>query len=239
MNFLFVHQNFPGQYLHIVRSLLADNADHPGTHEIVFMTEPNKNHINGVRKVTYAKPPPLSAAVALDAREYRDRRAPRQGRAISGAQQIKALGFKPDIIIGHHGWGEMLNLVDVFPGVPILGYFEFYYRIQDSDVNFDPEFPMPDLRFGSVRGKNAINLLALALERHGQTPTQWQYSTYPDWARQQIRIIEEGVDLEPASPPKLRAEDARRSARSRSRPDAEARSPMSRAIWSPIAASTP
>ena len=34
MKFLFVHQNFPGQFLHIVRHLVE-----MGTHEIVFITE--------------------------------------------------------------------------------------------------------------------------------------------------------------------------------------------------------
>ncbi len=204
MNFLFVHQNFPGQYLHLVRSLLADNAKHPGTHEIVFMTEPNRNHLEGVRKVTYAKPPPLSNAVVWDAREY-EMAARRANAAYKGALTIKALGFKPDIILGHHGWGEMLNLVDVFPGVPMLGYFEFYYKITGADVNFDPEFPMAEALYGSVRGKNATNLLALALDQYGQTPTAWQRSTYPDWAQARIQIIEEGVDLDICQPdPALR-----------------------------------
>jgi glycosyltransferase involved in cell wall biosynthesis len=194
VNFLFVHQNFPGQYLHILRSLLADNAKQDGTHQLVFMTEPNQNQMHGVRKVTYAKPPPISNAVEFDAREY-EMASRRAKAAYEGALKIKALGFQPDIIIGHHGWGEMLNLVDAFPGVPLLGYFEFYYKIHDADVNFDPEFPMPESRFGAVRGKNAVNLLALALEQHGQTPTQWQHSTYPGWSQKNIRIIEEGVDL--------------------------------------------
>ncbi len=204
MNFLFVHQNFPGQYLHIIRSLQADNERRDGTHQIVFMTEPNRNNMAGVRKVTYSRPPSISASVHLDAREFE--MATRRGQAAyKGALQIKALGFKPDIIIGHHGWGEMLNLVDVFPGVPILGYFEFYYRIDGTDVNFDAEFPMKEDRFSAVRGKNAVNLLALALEQHGQSPTQWQFSTYPEWARKQIRIIEEGVDLDVCKPdPDLR-----------------------------------
>ena len=195
MNFLFVHQNFPGQYLHLVRSLIADNEACEGTHQILFMTEPNLNNITGVRKVTYSKPPSISASVHLDAREFE--MATRRGQAAyQGALQIKALGFKPDIIIGHHGWGEMLNLVDVFPGVPILGYFEFYYRILGTDVNFDPEFPMAESRFSAVRGKNAVNLLALALEQYGQAPTRWQLGTYPEWARKQIRLIEEGVNLD-------------------------------------------
>ena len=199
MNFLFVHQNFPGQYLHIIRSLLADNEARPGTHEIVFMTEPNQNQMNGVRKVTYAKPPEMSPSLSWDTREF-ETASRRAQAAYRGALQIKALGFQPDVIIGHHGWGELLYLVDVFPGVPVVGYFEFYYRILGTDVNFDPEFPMDTALFGGVRGKNSTNLMALNLEQYGQTPTRWQHSTYPEWAKKQIRIIEEGVDLEQCKP---------------------------------------
>jgi len=204
MNFLFVHQNFPGQYLHIVRSLLADNAAREGTHQIVFMTEPNRNNMAGVRKVTYARPPAVAAGAHVDAREF-EMATRRSTAAYDGALQIRALGFKPDIIIGHHGWGEMLTLADVFPGVPILGYFEFFYRIKGTDVNYDPEFPMGTDRFGAVRSKNAVNLIALSLEQHGQVPTRWQHATYPDWACRQIRIIEEGVDLDICKPSARRA----------------------------------
>jgi glycosyltransferase involved in cell wall biosynthesis len=199
VNFLFVHQNFPGQYLHIVRSLLEDNKVREGTHQIVFMSEPNQNNIPGVRKVTYAKPPKPSGSTNYDAREF-DMAMRRAQAAYQGAQQLKALNFQPDIIIGHHGWGEMLNLCDVFPGVPILGYFEFFYKIHGTDVNFDPEFQMGPERFGSVRAKNGVNLLALDLGQHGQTPTLWQRSTYPDWAQSQMHLIEEGVDLEICKP---------------------------------------
>ncbi len=195
MNFLFVHQNFPGQYLHIIRSLLADNARQDGTHEIVFMSEPNRNQMAGVRKVTYARPPEMGTGVAFSARDF-DIAARRAEAAYKGALQIKALGYKPDIIIGHHGWGEMLNLVDVFPGVPILGYFEFYYRIENSDVNYDPEFPMPPERFGAVRSKNCVNLIALSLEQFGQVPTKWQLGMYPEFFQKQLHYIPEGVDLD-------------------------------------------
>ena len=52
-----------------------------------------------------------------------------------------------------------------------------------QDVGFDPEFPDDPLDFPRIRAKNAINLLALPLGGLGQTPTHWQHSTYPDWAR--------------------------------------------------------
>ncbi|HQT72988.1 MAG: glycosyl transferase [Acidiphilium sp. 37-67-22] len=194
MKFLFVHQNFPGQYLHIVRDLLAE-----GGHEIVFMTEPNRNQISGVRKVTYALPPQSPDSVHPAAREY-DMAMRRAEAGYAGAMQIRNLGFQPDIIVGHHGWGEMLNLCDVFPGVPILGYFEFYYRIDGTDVNYDPEFPMLPERFGMVRAKNGVNHLAFALGQHGQTPTDWQRSTYPDWMQGRLSIVREGVDLDICRP---------------------------------------
>ena len=44
MRYLFVHQNFPGQFLHLVRHLVAE-----GGHELVFITEANDNRIPGVR----------------------------------------------------------------------------------------------------------------------------------------------------------------------------------------------
>jgi hypothetical protein len=45
VRYLFVHQNFPGQYLHIVRHLLTDPDN-----EVIFISEPNTNHIPGVRR---------------------------------------------------------------------------------------------------------------------------------------------------------------------------------------------
>ncbi len=194
MNFLFVHQNFPGQYLHILRCLLEDNKIRDDAHEIVFMTEPNNNRLFGIRKVTYARPPKSPDSVHRDAGEF-DVAMRRAEAAAIGAHRLKMLGFTPDIIIGHHGWGELLNLADVFPGVPMLGYFEFYYRTENADVNCDPEFPLSADRFGGVRAKNAVNLQAFALQQHGQVPTRWQLSTYPEWARGRMHLLEEGVDL--------------------------------------------
>ena len=106
----------------------------------------------------------------------------------------------PDIIIGHHGWGELLDLADVWPGVPMLGYCEFYYRVQGSDVDFDPEFPTPPRMLPVVRAKNAVGLLALNGPGQGQTPTRFQLETYPAWARKRIALLPEGVDLDRCRP---------------------------------------
>lgn len=194
MKFLFIHQNFPGQFLHLVRHLVAMRE-----HEIVFITEANANAIEGVRKVPYMKPRPASGDTHIAARELdvAVRRAEIVGRT---ANSLKELGFTPDIIIGHQGWGEMLNLPDVYPGVPTLGYMEFYYQADGADVVFDPEFPIDPADFPRIRAKNAINHIALNLTGHGVTPTRWQLSTYPDWAQKRIELMWEGVNLDLCSP---------------------------------------
>ncbi len=194
MKYLFVHQNFPGQYLHLLRHLTEDPAN-----EIMFISEPNKNSMANVRRVLYSPPAPKQDCVHLSARDFD--LASHRAEAVAGrAASLDRLGFRPDIIIGHHGWGELLNITDIWPDVPVLGYFEFYYETDGQDVNFDPEFPMGSDRFPKIRAMNVVNLLALAMRQHGQTPTRWQLTRYPEWARASIRVIPEGARLDVCKP---------------------------------------
>jgi glycosyltransferase involved in cell wall biosynthesis len=194
VKYLFVHQNFPGQYLHLVRHLVASKQ-----HDLVFITEPNANRIPGVRTVPYAKPKGAAAEAHIAAREL-DAAVRRAEIVARTAATLKQLGFEPDIIIGHHGWGELLNIRDIWPDTPLLGYLEFYYCINGIDVGFDPEFPTHTTDHPRIRAKNAVNLLALNLGAHAQTPTRWQLSTYPDWARKSITLLPEGVNLDICKP---------------------------------------
>lgn len=194
MRVLFVHQNFPGQYLHIVRDLVTDRS-----HDIVFLSEPNANVIQGVRKVVYEVSRTRRDDIHPAVRDL-ELAMHRAERVAEAAQRVKQLGFTPDIIIGHHGWGELLNLGDVWPGVPTLGYFEFYYRTEGQDTDFDPEFPSGPASRATVRAMNGINHMALALGQHGQTPTRFQRDTYPAWAHDQVRLLPEGANLAQCRP---------------------------------------
>ena len=194
VNFLFVHQNYPAQYLHLIRHLLDR-----GGHQIVFISEANSNSLPGVRRVLYQVPPFSQEHVHPYAHDL-DRAARRSDAVIHTARNVKRLGFEPDIIIGHHGWGELLNIGDVFPGVPLLGYFEFYYRENGQDVGFDPEFPFDPANRPRIRAMNAVNLMAHALGQHGQTPTKWPLACYPDWMQSSIDLIPEGALLDSCMP---------------------------------------
>ncbi len=194
MKYLFVHQNFPGQYLHLIRHLTEDPAN-----EVVFISEPNRNSLPNVRRLLYSTPVLDQEKSHLAVRDF-EIASHRADAVAACAANLDRLGFRPDIVIGHHGWGELLNITDVWPDVPVLGYFEFYYETDGQDVDFDPEFPMPKDRYPKIRAMNIVNLLALAMRQHGQTPTAWQHTRYPAWARPAIRVIREGVRLDLCKP---------------------------------------
>ncbi len=189
MKYLFLHQNFPAQFLHLLRHLAAQNQ-----HELLFVTEAQRNGIPGVRKVVRPMPRGSGAEWHPLARDL-EIALLRADLVVRAAQSLKALGFVPDIIIGHQGWGEMLHVSDVWPQTPVLGYHEFYYNLDGFDVGFDPEFPAAPDMSARIRVKNAVNLMALSNPGLGQTPTAFQLSTYPAWARDRITVLREGVNL--------------------------------------------
>jgi glycosyltransferase involved in cell wall biosynthesis len=199
MRYLFVHQNFPGQFLHLLRHLAGEQQ-----HELIFITENRTNHMTGVRKLLHGLPQAPTAGTHRDAREFEMAMIRAQGVA-DAARKLKSLGYVPDIIIGHHGWGELLNLCDVWPASPLLGYFEYFYNETGFDVGFDPEFPEARELWCRIRAKNAVNLIALNNPGHGFTPTKFQHSTYPAWAKDRIDVLPEGVNLDICHPnPALR-----------------------------------
>jgi glycosyltransferase involved in cell wall biosynthesis len=194
MRYLFIHQNFPAQFLHLLRHLAAERQ-----HELLFITENTAANMPGVRKLIHRAPPAPARHSQRDSKEFEMAMSRAQMVADVG-RSIKALGFEPDIIIGHHGWGELLNLHDVWPDAPLLGYHEYYYHEDGFDVGFDPEFPQERDTYARIRAKNAVNLLALTNPGHGFTPTQFQHSTYPVWAQPNIEILPEGVNLDVCKP---------------------------------------
>jgi glycosyltransferase involved in cell wall biosynthesis len=200
MRYLFVHQNFPAQFLHILRHLAAQEC-----HDLLFITENRTHNMNGVRKVVHGLSQVPARNTHRNARDFELAMIRADDVARAGGS-IQQLGFEPDIIIGHHGWGELLNLQDVWPRSPLLGYHEYYYHETGLDVGFDPEFPLGMAEMARVRAKNAVNLLALTNPGHGFTPTRFQHSTYPDWSRDNIDVLHEGVNLDVCAPnPQIRA----------------------------------
>ena len=194
MRYLFVHQNFPGQYRHLVAHLRDDPAN-----EVVFLTEREDRSMANVRKIVYK----TSRAVSKNTHHYlrQVEHAVLRGQAVARvALKLKTAGFVPDIMIGHNAWGEILYLKDVFPDVPLLGYFEFFRKPWGGCLDFDPEFPADDDARAKLRTLGSVDLLGLHAADWGQTATEWQRSEHPACYHDKISVMHEGIDTDLVRP---------------------------------------
>ncbi len=195
MIILFIHQNFPAQYQHIVRRLAEDPQN-----QVYFLTQENHNEMEGIRKLVYV--PALSTVSTCHPYTTSFDTAVRTGAAVLEAcRSLLDEGFKPDLIVGHCGWGETLFVKEAFPDVPLLSYFEFFYHPEGADVGFDPEFTPSSVDDRSrLQIRNAVTRLSFAESDWGHTATQWQRSLFPPAMQARISCIHEGVDTNRVGP---------------------------------------
>ncbi len=103
-------------------------------------------------------------------------------------------------MLGHNGWGEIWYLKDVFPKTPLIGYFEFFYRTEGADVDFEPSVAEKFDTAPRIRTKNLGNHLGLEAVDLGQCPTRWQQSLYPERYHSMLRVVHEGIDTRAVAP---------------------------------------
>jgi glycosyltransferase involved in cell wall biosynthesis len=192
---IFVHQNFPAQYLHVA-GRLAEKPDN----EVYFVTQANHNELPGIRKIVYR--PNLPSISSCHPYTAVFDNAVRRGAAVAEVcRSLRDSGVVPDLIVGHCGWGETLFIKDTFPDVPLLSYFEFFYHSQGADVGFDPEFgPRVPGDSARLEVRNAVNRLSFAQSDWGHTATKWQRSLFPVAMQGRISALHEGVDTQRIRP---------------------------------------
>jgi glycosyltransferase involved in cell wall biosynthesis len=195
MNFLFVHNNFPAQYRHIVRALARD----PGA-QVAAVGSATSRPMNGVDLRKYGLTDCDVSTTHPFARRF-DLECRRAEQVLYALSSLSSSGFVPDVVMAHPGWGETLPLRTIFPKARILLYCEFFYGMDGRDVGFDPEFPKTGADgHVALHLKNAATLLGLLDCDAGVSPTFWQRSTYPQEFQGKIRVNHEGVDVDVAKP---------------------------------------
>lgn len=195
MNLLFIHQNFPAQFVHLAPALAADPKN-----DIRVLTPSNRPCPAGVKLHTYNISRSSSKTIHpwLTDMETKTIRAE---AAFWAALELKKQGFTPDIIIAHPGWGESLFLKDVWPQAKLALYCEYYYQAVGGDVDFDPEFSTPDVDMACrLRLKNANFDLHLLQADAGISPTHYQRSTFPKHLQDKISVIHDGIDTNRIKP---------------------------------------
>ena len=186
MKILFIHRNFPAQFLNLV-SYLAENQ----ANQIFFITAREENNIKNVNKIIYKINNKNDSNTHVYLKEYEDWIL--HGQAVAECMiNLKKQGFIPDIIYAHN-WGEDLFIKDIYPEVPYLSYLEWYTNPYNSDLDFDKEKKLTFDNLCQIRIKNSPKLISLTSCDYGITPTYWQLEQYPEIFHQKISVIHDGV----------------------------------------------
>jgi len=192
MRILFLHPNFPAQFRHLATSFGSDPKN-----QVVFATKNERPEwvIPGVQKVVYSP----SREARPETHHYLRtlENAVLQGQAVFRiAEKLKSMGFFPDIIYGHSGWGPTLFMKDAFPKTKLMCFFEWFYHSRGSDADFDPTDPLTVDDLCRIRLKNAPICHDLYACDWGLSPTEWQKSQFPPEFHDKISVIHDGVDTD-------------------------------------------
>ena len=196
MKILFVHQNFPGQFLHLAPELARRG------HEVLALTDLANTRTQTINVLKYKHD-----AVTVDPAATRLGRNFTQNsdRGVSCARAALQLrqqrGYVPDVIFGHSGWGETLFLKEIWPEAKLIVYAEFYYKGRGADVGFDLEFGKASFDQVMIAQGRAAHLgQSLVHADAGLAPTHWQASPFPPPLRRMIEVIFDGVDTDLVRP---------------------------------------
>lgn len=194
MNILFLHRNFPAQFRHIAAALANDPNN-----KVFFITNNDKLQLPNINKIYYKPKREVPKNCHRYLKFYEEAIIHAQATA-EAALALKTKGFKPDIIYGHT-WGNTMFIKDVFPDVPLLCYFEWFYNAEGGDIGFDGKVLNVD-ESAKLRCKNSHLLVDLYSCDAGICPTKWQLSQFPEKFRDNIKVLHDGVDTDFCKPNK-------------------------------------
>ncbi|WP_010392305.1 glycosyltransferase [Paracoccus sp. TRP] len=194
MKILFIHQNFPGQFLHLAPALAARG------HHVLALTDEKNQRASPVKVVRYKAPADLKLPPMLG-RTFSEM----ADRGWLTARACRALRdqhhYTPDVIFGHSGWGETLFLREIWPETKLLVYAELLYRTRGHDVGFDPEIsPGSDEGRVTTIARSAHLIQGLVQADAGLSPTEYQANSFPPELRQKLKVIHDGINTEKVRP---------------------------------------
>ena len=194
MKYLFVHQNFPGQFKYLAPALSKIDGN-----QVVGFSMNEYVGSDSLRVINYKVTRANSAEIHPFLKDF-ETKIVRGEAAYRAAVTLKNEGFYPDVIIAHPSWGESLFLKEVWPKAKLGIYCEYFYLTQGGDLGFDPEFPSKkrDIEI-SIKMKNLSNIMHFDIADAGLSPTLWQRNSYPESFKSRISIIHDGIDTDAAA----------------------------------------
>ncbi len=197
MELLLIHQNHPGQFRDLTPALERRGHRVLGlgaTARAVPPGVPATPASTGGPRLHYDwQAPVLPAGLADPLLEANLRRA---GRVQERCLQLREQGYRPDAVIGHSGWGELLYLRDIWPEAVLIAYPELYATPLLLGYGFDADLGEPShaLRAQWRRG-NLMGLAAVADADACVVPTRFARDTFPPHLRGRFQVLHEGIAL--------------------------------------------
>jgi glycosyltransferase involved in cell wall biosynthesis len=190
MRVLFVHQNFPAQFGHIAAHLVDQLK-----WECSFVSETPAGVVGGIQKFQYKTGGGATKSNHFCSRTFEN--TVWHCEAVYRAMRSQK-DYRPDLIVGHSGFGSTLFLRELYPDVPVINFFEYFYRPHDaeSDMDFrkDLGWKLDDMKYLRSRARNAMILLDLNNCQVGYCPTQFQKSRFPVEYDNKLKVIFDGID---------------------------------------------
>ena len=191
MHVLYVHQNFPAQFGHIAHHLVQKLG-----WRCSFVSETAPGNAGGIEKIQYKLQGGATKQNHFCSRTFENTVWHCDG--VYHALKKKGPDFRPDLIVGHSGFGSTLFLRELYPEVPIINFFEYYYvpHDEESDMDFrrDLGWVTPEMKYLRSYCRNAMILLDLQNCQVGYTPTRFQFGKFPRQYHDKLRVIFDGVD---------------------------------------------
>ena len=192
MHVLYVHQNYPAQFGHVARHLVKLGW------KCTFVSRTTEGNDGGIEKVAFRSAGKPGKDAHSCARGFESMVWQSDGvyRALKKRPDIK-----PDLIVGHSGFGTTLFLPELYPDTPLINYFEYYFRPRTTGYDWwfrrDLEelgWVVPERKRLRVRCRNTMTLLDLQQCHAAYAPTEFQRSVFPAEYQPKIRTIFDGID---------------------------------------------
>ena len=188
MNLLFIHSNFPGQFLDLAPYLSRHIAE-----RTLFLTESDNSQgieLADVELVQFL--PHRQPAEGVHAYLRQSEHAVLRGQAVLRAvSKLIDQGFTPDVAVVHGGEGYGLYIKTLLPKLRLISYMEWYFRPETSKYLFE-NFDLNDSL--SIQTRNWPITQELLEADVVVSPTAWQRQQFPKPWSEDIKVIFDGVD---------------------------------------------
>ena len=190
MRILYVHQNFPAQFGHIARRLVNQKQ-----WECFFVSQSAAGNYHGVEKIQYKLSSGATRHTHFCSRTFENT----VWHCDAVFEALKARpDIKPDLIVGHSGFGSTLFLRELYPRTPVVNLFEYFYRPHavDGDMDFrkDLGWTLETHKYLRSRCRNAMIMLDLDNCQLGYCPTEFQQTRFPREFQYKLRTVFDGID---------------------------------------------